>query len=350
MVRWLGSKNFGPIGVDVGSRSVKLVQFTADGRKLIDAVRRELPPEDAAVGNRGEQVATAMRQAREGRRFRGNDAVLCLSGRDLFVQNIRVPKVPGPELEKLIRQEAISRIPYAVEETEIRFLQAADVRQGDTTKREVIVLACHRPVLEKNLKVAEDAGLRPVAVDVEPAALLRSYVVQYRREEDRDLRALFAHVGASSTAVVIAHGPNVLFVKYIDVGGRHLDESVARHLQMPVAEATTLRRHSGDRRSDHQDEDISRVVAEAMRPVVDRLASELSHCMRYHSVTFRGQPLVRIVLGGIEAVPSLAETLAARLDVQCEVGDPLRSVEAAGLSGRRGQWDVATGLALRKMD
>jgi type IV pilus assembly protein PilM len=70
-------------------------------------------------------------------------------------------------------------------------------------------------------------------------------------------------------------------------------------------------------------------------------------CVRYHSVTFRGQPLSRLVIGGGEAAPALAEELAARLDLKCELGDPLRNFELAIQTGRRGQWDLAVGMALR---
>ena len=84
--------------------------------------------------------------------------------RELFVQNIRVPKLAGEALQKMVVQEVSSRVPFAAAEAEIRFLEAEDVRQGETVKREIVVLACHRPVLERALAIVEQAGLRPVAV------------------------------------------------------------------------------------------------------------------------------------------------------------------------------------------
>jgi type IV pilus assembly protein PilM len=157
---------------------------------------------------------------------------------------------------------------------------------------------------------------------------------------------IFVHVGASNTAVVITNGDEALFVKYIDLGGRRLDEAVARHLKMTLPEATALRRHNGDRRVDQQDPEVARSVAEAVRPVLERLAGEVALCLRYHSVTFRGQPLTRLVLGGGEATAQLVEFLGQRIDLKCELGEPLRSLEPAFAGHRSSQWDVATGLAL----
>ena len=144
-------------------------------------------------------------------------------------------KVPGGELEKLVYQEAAGRVPFPAPEAEVRYLEAADVRQGDATRREVILLACHRPVLDHVLDVITAAGLRPVAVDPEPSALLRCYAQQFRRDEDQQQRAMFAHVGAASSVVVIAKGADALFIKYLDIGGRQMDEAVARHLRRGVA-------------------------------------------------------------------------------------------------------------------
>ena len=126
-----------------------------------------------------------------------------------------------------------------------------------------------------------------------------------------------------------------MFVKYVDVGGRHLNEAVARHLKMDLADAAALRRHNGDRRADQRDPEIARSIAESTRPVLGQLANELSLCLRYYSVTFRGLPLRQVVLGGGEATESLAEWLAERLDLPCELGNPLRSYGEALRGTRR---------------
>jgi type IV pilus assembly protein PilM len=116
---------------------------------------------------------------------------------------------------------------------------------------------------------------------------------------------------------------------------------------MNAPEAIALRRHNGDRRADQQDPEITRSVAESTRPVFEKLVVELAKCVRYHSVTFRGQPLSSIVVSGGEGCAALVEALDARLDVKCELGDPLRALETSLPAARRSQWDVAAGLAMR---
>ncbi len=351
MVSWPIFKKAGPIGIDLGSRSIKLVQMNHDRSRIVESVRWDLPLEPAAdFEDLCRRWSTALAEAREGRRFRGREAVVCLGARELLMQNVRVGKPATGSIEPLVLKEIQDRAILPAAETEVRFLETADVRQGDTVRREVIVLGCRRDLLQRYLQVLDDANLKPAAVDVEPQSLLRCYEAQYRRDADRDQRMMLLHVGNQNSTVVIAEGCDILFVKIIELGGRHLDDAVARHLKMEPAAAWSLRRNNGDRRADLQDPEISRSVAESIRPVVDRLANEVSLCIRYHSVTFRGRPLARMVLGGGEATQQLVERLAARLDLKCELGDPFRAYATGEVAGRRSQWDVAVGLAMRRFD
>jgi len=352
MVRWLSQRRYSPIGIDIGARSIKLVQLSGDRSRLVEAARVELPslPEQATPQEQSQRIADALRRGLTDREFHGRDAVCCLSDRQLFLQSLRVAKQSGPQLDRLVAQEAAGRVPYPLDEAELRFLEAADVRQGDQTLREVIVFAVQRSVLQESLAVVEQARLKPVAVDVEPAALVRSYAAQFRRDDDRQARALIVHVGYSRTAALVAQADALLFVKYIDVGGQQFDMAVGRHLKMDLHEATALRKHNGDRRVEQQDPEVARSVAEAIRPVLERLTSELAMCVRYHSVTFRGQPIARLVVSGGEATQPLVEALGKHLDIKAELSDPFRTLPTIPNLGRKGQWDVAAGLAMRELN
>ncbi len=348
MISWLDKYRCSPIGIDIGSRCVKLMQFDREGSRVREAARWDLPaacPTDA--DERDTQIVETIQRAREGRSFHGKEAVFCVRAADLFVQNLRVPKAEGVELARLVHEEARGRLPFPGDEAEVRFLEAGDVRHGDAVRREVIVMACHRPAVARTLEIAQRLGLTPMALDNEPSALLRCYSRQFRRVEDHLRRIMLVNIGASSTVVLIAEGQNPMFVKYLDLGGRHFDEAVARHLQMPLAEAAALRRHNGDRRADQRDEEITRGISESIRPVLERLVTELTMCVRYHSVTFRGQSLAQVILGGGEASETLRQWIGERLDVPCELGEPFRDLETPRLGGRSSLWDIAAGLALR---
>jgi type IV pilus assembly protein PilM len=216
--------------------------------------------------------------------------------------------------------------------------------------KEVLVLATQKSAINKVLETVEAAGLRPLALDIEPAALARSYASQFRRDEDQEQRSLLVQIGYGRTIVVIAQHDHLMFVKYVEIGGKDFDQAVASHLGITLLDAATLRRQSDDRRAEQQDPEISRIVTEAMRTPLKQLLDEVSMCVRYHSVTFRGQTLARTLLSGGEATALLARELDNRLGIKAQVSDPLRAFPTHLDRGRTGQWDIALGLSLREVN
>lgn len=358
LLSWLVGGDSGPIGVDIGSRSVKLVQFTRDGRALRDYSRWEIAEPNSLAdveadgsereesAGRDQAVLEALEMARKGRRFWGNEAALCLSHEDLVLQSLRLAIDPRGNLTEQVRNEVAGRLPFPAEEAEVRLLDVAEIKRGEATVREMIAVACRRATLEKRLALIEAAGLRPAAVEIEPLAVAKTYLRQFRRDEDRGKRWMIAHIGRRKTLVVIADQERALLIKYVDGGGADFDQAVAGLLQMAPREAAALRRFHGDRRADQQDPEIARSVQEAIIPVIENLAGEIGLCTRYYSVTFRGHPLAGVVLTGGEATPELAQQLAGRLNLPVLVGDPFRAMETAPRGERSVQWDVAAGLAL----
>ncbi len=55
MVTWMTRKRCGPIGVDIGSRSVKLIQFDAAQKRVSEAACWNLPAEPALNQDRHDE-------------------------------------------------------------------------------------------------------------------------------------------------------------------------------------------------------------------------------------------------------------------------------------------------------
>ncbi|MFP6674434.1 MAG: type IV pilus assembly protein PilM [Pirellulaceae bacterium] len=339
-----------PIGLDIGSRSLKLVQLCTEHRRVIESSRWDWNGADdwfdassSDPNSTNDAFVLALKNALTGRNFEGRNVVTSISGNHFFLQNIRVPKGGKAQLEAAVHREAASRIPFPVEESEIRFWDCAEVRQGDTSMREIIVFACHRPNIVCIAQSIVAAGLNPIVVDVEPAALIRSYAAQNRRDDERGLRVMLLHFGYGVTSVIIAENEDALFVKYLDVGGRQIDEAIAEQLQLGVVEANALRKRK------QLDQHIAKTLQDAGRPVIEKLLSELSMCIRYHSVTFRGRPISKLIISGGEVSTDVAETLEQRLGLSTELSNPFRRIENAPVVDTPSQWEVAFGLARRQL-
>jgi hypothetical protein len=98
---------------------------------------------------------------------------------------------------------------------------------------------------------------------------------------------------------------------------------------------------------------VRQAVYDATRSTIEDLAREVSLCLRYHSVTFRGQRPSRLrVLGGEAGDPQLIAILTSALPIPVQASRPLASVNISRMrqsdrQGHLGEWAVAFGAGLK---
>lgn len=345
-----------PIGLQLGPRSATLMQLAGrPGQWTVHAMAHgELHHEaDASPAEQERQTAAALQKLIADHRFHGRQVVSCLGAEELFVQNVRLPQLPPDEIAKVIRWEAEERLPYPVAEAELRHLLAGQVRQDTNVKQEVILLACHRGLIDRHLSVLQQAGLTPLGIDVEPCAVLRSLRDAENGNGAPDSRRAYLNLGERSTTVIFADGDRILFLKYISSGGHHLDLAVARHLDLELAEAAAMRAGVTASSDLDPEDDIHRSVIDAVRGPLEGMAAEIEHCLRYYKVTFRGKPLESLVLTGSETSGWLAEFLEERLVTSCELGNPFAALASPPAhrtaQERPWRWTTAMGLSMKNL-
>lgn len=356
------TRKHGPIGLDLGASSVKLIQFAeSQGRlSLIAAGHRDLPITDDPQAAH-EAAGQAIRSLLTAHRFEGREVVTALGHREYQMKSIRVPPMPPEEMESAVAFEAQERFDLGGATAQFRYLEAGEVRHGNELKHELIVFAATDAVVQERLTFLQSLKLDPIAVDLSPCAVARSFVRFLRRAGDASAVNVFLDVGLRGTTILITRGAELVFLKVIDVGGQAMTDAVARSLAIPAAEAAQLRltilRDQSGRRGDVESmvpAEVRAAVADAVRPSADQIAKDVQLCLRYYAVTFRGQRAESVTLVGGEAhEPVLLKSLQDAVDVPCMTGYPLRGVQNLGdLTSREERafhpaWGVACGLALR---
>ena len=362
-------KSHGPIGVDMGTRCVRMVQLAHHGNdyRVHAAQARWLTGGTLplAGGDYWQAAERAISDMLSTGGFGGRTAVTMMPAGQVQHQNLRLPAMPIDERDAAVRWEAAGRIQFDGKPAEIQYFDAGEVRQGDERRQEVILLAAPTDAVDAHVQTLVDAGLRLQAIDVSAGALARfACAADAQADAAGDAVHMIVDVGYSASKVVVASAGRVLFFKVIDIGGQYLDQAVAQRLNLSVEQASELRRSAESGNSDaasanklfgieHLDQ-VVEAMREAVRPAFAQLAKELSLCLRYYSVTFRGTRPEAVQLVGGEAV---RQGMAAQL--QAEVGLPVRVADVHGVlggqtlpdaiagDGNPAAWATAIGLALR---
>ncbi len=365
MLGFLSKNKGGPIGIDIGSGGVRMLQLAAASGKVSVAAAASYEfgehGSEAGDGLRRRQLATqAVGELLKTGGFEGRRVVSCLRTDELGIKNVRLPRMPDSELDSAVLWEARERFEFDVAPDRVHYIRAGEVRQGTDIRDEIILIAVAEDTVRQHLEMLSEMQLQPVHIDAEPTALFRAYQRYLRRVEDENAVNVLVDIGLGSTKVVVARGATIVLVKHIDIGGRKFNESIARGLGLDYAEAAGLRRkhaHPNRVANEGSDEKVEWSIHDAVRGPVESLAREISLCLRYCSVTFRGlRPSAITLTGGEAHDPAMAKLLRECLDCDCLVGEPLRGVGISGVDlgeDRRGvlaEWSVTTGLALRDLN
>jgi len=355
-----------PIGIDIGSESIKLLQLQQTAPEVVSlcaaAIWRFPRGSGDDPSNRRRQAAEAVRRMLHENGFRGRDVVSALSCRQLGIRSVRLPQMPAKELREAVKWEARERFGFELGDDQISYLDAGEVRNGNDTYREVVLLAVEKEAIEDHVALLSEMKLHPVHVDAAPMAMFRVFDRFHRRQEDGQSSRVAAEIGACGTRVVVARGGQVVFLKSLDIGGSALTAAVAKQLNLGEDDAWQVRqrgiRHqlaqSAENSSQDQQDQVDRNVQDAVRGVLESLGEEMALCLRYCSVTFRGLRPSEVLLCGGEAYdPFVSKALGERLGVPCVVGRPLRGLDTGHVrldpegKGIFAEWAVCMGLATR---
>lgn len=370
-----------PIGLDIGHNSIKMIQLDIADEQIsviaADETRIDTDIKDDEQSRRSFIVSAIQRMLASGS-FHGRNVVSCLPSDRLKITSLRLAEAERCDIEQALRREVAHRFELDPDKDSMDYMLAGSVRQGDEIKNELILFATDDESIKNHIEMLEEAGLRPVAIDTIPCALFRSFERSLRRQDDWDRTAVFVDVGSSLTTVVFGRGGEISFVKQIQIGRQKFTNEIAAKLGINVSEAEmlqeALRADPGQAspKSDTSEEipvenrqniDMAtrQIMVDAVSAIAEDLVKEISLCLRYYTVTFRGKRVERAVFaGGGAYVDILINILKRRLAIEIERAQPLRGFDLTGgrinvnfnsdMGGLFCEWAVVVGLGLKGWD
>ncbi len=322
------------LAVDIGSHTVKALEVTPTGNflQVQDFACVDIPsPED--------RLGTLRRFVQE-HRLGGSPTISAVSGRDVIVRYVPMPKMTETELKSAIEFEANKYIPFEIDEVSVDCGSIED--RPDTSEMRVVLVAVKRTLIDEHCAMLEEADLRPSVIDIDGFALSNAFDLA-GPEGSEDVIAL-VDVGASKTTVTVSRGGIPLFTREVYVAGSQFSEGVARAFDVDAPESERLKGEPGDNLEQ---------VKSAVGPPVAELANEVALSFDFFENESESVVGEVYLSGGSALLAGLDETLSQRLGKPVNPWDP-----AVGLRYRTAQLEdavrehgaklaVAVGLASR---
>ncbi|MFH1616114.1 MAG: pilus assembly protein PilM [Planctomycetota bacterium] len=341
-----------PIGLDIGHDSVKMVQLVFS-RGRISVLAADKVAFDYSLRNgRNGQLAfasSAINSMLATGGFRGREVVSCLSNDDLRVKILRIDPVDTFEQGDEIPQETLARLGIDGAVNTVKYIAAGNIGYGGQKKQELIVFAAGNEAIGSHIEFLEKCGLSPVGIDSVPCALFRNFQRSLRRQNDKETVNVFVDIGSCYTTVVITQGRHIGFVRQIrGGGGEKIDAAISAKVQVNPEEAALLRTQIRTGASSETiDAQMQQIINDVTQEVIEELVSQISMCVRYYAVTFRGQRPAEMILSGGEVCDSrFAETCCRRLALPVTVAEPLKDFSAGSMETQRNGQDKFSELAV----
>jgi len=360
-----GHRQLGPIGLDIGHYAIKMVQLRRQRGELclVDAQSAALPPLHEQPRKRSDIVSCVRRLLERGA-FRGKEVVCALPGDHMKITSVRSNQDESARTGADLYKEAAYRFGLDPEKDAIRYMPAGQVGRGDQAKHEMILFAVDNETICERISLLENMSLEPIGLDPMPCALFRCYDRHMRRQSDQASTCVYLDVGYDASTVVLGRQGQIFFVKQIPLGTRRFDTDIARRLGIDLEDARALRHGERNRSSTGNLEagpagrghSAQELMVQSIAESAKELAQEVSLCLRYYSVTFRGCQTERVVVsGGGMYEPELIQTLSAQLPCAVQRAEPFRGLicpktaREEKLCVNQGEFTVSCGLALKGM-
>lgn len=338
------------VGLDIGSKSIKLVELKKeDGNLRLTAVGiKDLP--EGVVSNgivkEKETFINVLSQLINQCDPEIVDVIVSMGTMGILSDKIEFSFEKFDNIEETILWEATQRSPFDVEDITISYKVLN--KDEENKKMQVLLVAAKNQNMQLCIDALYEAGLRPTIVDVSSYAFNNCYAKESELDENLETLVLL-DIGHQGSRIMFIKDGLYHSARDINIGGDYIVKTLQKQLKIDSGAASSIM-------LGHQIEGVSLDnIQSTLQYAFEEFVSNFDMAFSYYRKD-SGDDLVEkiVACGGGVYVPGLTAFLSHHLGIEVAVSNPFSFLKydaelfnnvdtrnfAALLS-------VATGLALR---
>lgn len=317
------------LGLDLGGRVLKLVEVEAAGSgvRVTGSLVQELP--------QGAPDATGWLQTGL-KEFQARQVHAAVSAPEFALRRVHVPPMSSGEMAEGLKWQVKDQVSFPVQDAVLEFRVLGDVWDKDVKQQDVLVAAAAREAVAAAVAVIERAGGKAASVTPLQFALWRC--VSALMPGARQGSVAVVELGTGGTEVVIAKEGHVRLVRHLPIGAGTVAEALVGvvttergEVSIDRAKAEAIQRRYGvlTEGTEGATEDGVPLfhLASLMRPVLEKLLTELSRVLDFYKVQMDEAGVSRLLLCGEGAtLKHLSPYVADGLGMPADIFNPLLHV------------------------
>lgn len=265
-------------------------------------------------------VAAQIRHLWSATGFSGKRVILGVGDRHVVVRQVELPAMSPAQLKKTLPFQVQDYLPMPVDQAVLDFHQTGAYTTESGEHVRGLLVAASRVGVMSAVQSVRAAGLRPVSVDLNSFALLRSVGAG---PSQPGLTEAIVDVGARVTNLVVHTGGVPQIVRILFMGGQSVTEALSERVGMAPMEAEAFKQEFGVLPAPPEYSVASQVVENAVQSLVDEVRGSLDY---YASSGMN--PVARVVVsGGGSSLAGMPARLADATRLTVVVGNPIAQLE-----------------------
>ncbi len=339
-------------GLDLSDLSVKVVQLKREGKKdkILSFGSVAIPQGGIIDGEiiKKDQVVSAIKEVikKAGPRKIKNKKVICsLSETKAFLRIVSIPGMKEEEIKEAIKWEMEANIPLPIDQVYYDWQELEKKISKDANKKDILVVAVAKKVVDQCVDVLETAGLSPKGLEIESIAQSRSFL----DEKEEKKTTLIIDIGDRRTSFSISVGNIPCFTCSTPFSSQSITDTISKGLGISFEEAEKIKLTSGIGSLMKDDP-----IFQSVRPLLENLVSELEKSIDFYLSGLRYSDSVDqvIICGGGANMNGIIPYLSMRLNKEIELGNPWFNINIGKKlpiidRNKSVQYSTAIGLALK---
>lgn len=334
-------KNISPssstsVGLDIGHFSVKIAQIKKRAFSKESFLSFAVVP--IKPDGSGDKIVEAIKQACQDLAIGSNSVNISVCGSNVLMRYIILPFMSEADLSKSFEIELERYIPFKREDAIIDYRVLANLPNNQMI---VLLVAVERWFIQERISLIGEAGLVPRSINVDAFALAEAF--QAISPKVKSVTALL-DIGYRLSKLVVLQSNTPYFSRDIEIGEYDIFQMVSEKMGIDFNLAKEW--------SYLPAEDKARDIAEAVKPTLNSLLSELSLSFEYCERNLEKKVGQLYLSGGGSKIKVLLESLGNIQDLKINVWNPTDGFRVSSSLAPEAVWAyshllaVAIGLAL----
>lgn len=235
------------VGLDIGSDSIKVAEakYGKDGITITAIGIAPTPPgmidNEVIVDPVG--LGAAIKALLSDSGIKTKQCVSAVSGQaKVVVRVIEVPKMAPNELAETMKWEVERHVPFSPSQVIMDFQPLEKEDDPNAQNMEVLLAVAQDEMIDSHVKTIQAAGLKPVAIDIEPLAVGRSLIEVAKNGVKEEVIAI-VNIGSRNTDLEIFENGNLTFPSPpLPYAGTTFTHEIAEVLGQTPEQAETLKK------------------------------------------------------------------------------------------------------------